>query len=122
MKINERYLWIAALIVCAFAIQSKFDHIDKLGLIIETHKLEGEIQNSQISDFHQSLQISKGAEYAKGFENGRSQAGIAFANGRPMLDYADGYHAALSQFTTQGLSEEDQLIKDLEEDIANSNE
>ena len=122
MKINERYLWIGALIVSAFVVQGKIDQVDRLGSIIETYKLESQIQNAQINDFHQELQISKGVEYAKGFEDGRSQAGIAFANGRPMLDYADGYHAALSQFVTQKPSEEDQLIQELEEDIANTHE
>ena len=122
MKIHERYLWIGALIVSAFMVQGKIDQLDRLDSLIETYKLESQIQNAQIRDFHQEMQRSEGVEYAKGFEDGRSQAGIAFAQGRPMLDYADGYHAALSQFVTKGLSEEDQLIKGLEEDIANSNE
>ena len=122
MKIHERYLWIGALIVSAFMVQGKIDQLDRLDSLLETYKLESQIQNAQISDFHQEMQRSEGVEYAKGFEDGRSQAGIAFAQGRPMLDYADGYHAALSQFATKGLSEEDQLIKGIEEDIANSNE
>tara|TARA_R110002020_G_scaffold32638_1_gene100141 strand:- start:1873 stop:2241 length:369 start_codon:yes stop_codon:yes gene_type:complete len=122
MKIHERYLWIGALIVSAFMVQGKIDQLDRLDSLLETYKLESQIQNAQISDFHQELQLSKGVEYTKGFEDGRSQAGIAFTQGRPMLDYADGYHAALSQFVTKELSEEDQLLKDLEEDIANSNE
>lgn len=122
MKIHERYLWIGALIVSAFMLQGKIDQLNRLDSLLETYKLESQIQNAQINDFHQELQLSKGVEYAKGFEEGRSQAGIAFANGRPMLDYADGYHAALSQFVTKELSEEDQLLKDLEEDIADSNE
>jgi hypothetical protein len=122
MKMHERYLWIGALIVSAFVVQGKIDQLDRLDSLIETYKLESQIQNAQINDFHQELQLSKGVEYTKGFEEGRSQAGIAFANGFPMLDYADGYHAALSQFATKELSEEDQLLKDLKEDIANSNE
>lgn len=119
---HERYLWIGALIVSAFMVQGKMDQLDRLNSLLETYKLESQIQNAQINDFHQELQISKGAEYTKGFEEGRSQAGIAFANGLPMLDYADGYHAALSQFVTKESSEEDQLLKDLEEDMADSNE
>lgn len=122
MKMHERYLWIGALIVSAFMVQGKMDQLDRLNSLLETYKLESQIQNAQINDFHQELEISKGVEYTKGFEEGRSQAGIAFANGLPMLDYADGYHAALSQFVTKELSEEDQLLKDLEEDIADSNE
>jgi hypothetical protein len=122
MKMHERYLWIGALIVSAFMVQGKMDQLDRLNSLLETYKLESQIQNAQINDFHQELQISKGAEYTKGFEEGRSQAGIAFANGLPMLDYADGYHAALSQFVTKESSEEDQLLKDLEEDMADSNE
>ena len=122
MKMHERYLWIGALIVSAFMVQGKIDQLDRLDSLLETYKLESQIQNAQISDFHQEMQRSEGVEYTKGFEDGRSQAGIAFTQGRPMLDYADGYHAALSQFVTRELPEEDQLLKDLEEDIANSNE
>ena len=104
MKMHERYLWIGALIVSAFMVQGKIDQLDRLDSLLETYKLESQIQNAQISDFHQEMQRLEGVEYTKGFEDGRSQAGIAFTQGRPMLDYADGYHAALSQFVTRELS------------------
>lgn len=116
MKISERYLWIGALIVSAFFVQGKLVHIDRLSLIIESYKLEGEIQNSQISDFHQQLLTYKSAEYNKGFENGRTQAGVAFSQGRPMLGYSDGYHAALKQFNPTYRSEEEKLLSDLDKD------
>ena len=35
----------------------------------------------------------------RGFEAGRTQAGIALADGKALYEYKDGYHAALTQFT-----------------------
>lgn len=116
MKISERHLWIGALIVSVFFVQGKLGHIDRLDLIIESYSLEAEIQNSQISDFRQQLLTSQSAEYNKGFENGRTQAGVAFSQGRPMLGYSDGYHAALKQFNPSYRSEEEKLLSDLEKD------
>ena len=68
-------------------------------------------------DFSQEVTSIKSNEYRKGFEDGRSQAGIALINGRPMLDYADGYHAALAQFTEDHIREDEDLIRQLELDI-----
>ena len=79
--------------------------------------MESEIQDSQIMDFSQEVSSIKSSEYQKGFEDGRSQAGIALVNGRPMLDYADGYHAALTQFSDDLISEDEDLIRKLELDI-----
>ena len=117
MPIQERYLWIAGIILAGFVIQGQSKKNDDLKTIITSYELESEIQSSQIMDFSQEVTSIKSNEYRKGFEEGRSQAGIALVNGRPMLDYADGYHAALSQFTDNLIAEDEDLIRKLELDI-----
>ena len=117
MPIQERYLWIAGIILAGFVIQGQSKKNDDLKTIITSYELESEIQSSQIMDFSQEVTSIKSNEYRKGFEDGRSQAGIALVNGRPMLDYADGYHAALSQFTDNLIAEDEDLIRKLELDI-----
>ena len=117
MQIQERYLWIAGIILTGFIIQGQSKKNDDLKTIITSYELESEIQSSQIMDFSQEVSSIKSNEYQKGFEDGRSQAGIAFVNGRPMLGYADGYHAALSQFTENHIREDEDLIRQLELDI-----
>lgn len=117
MQIQERYLWIAGIILAGFVIQGQSKKNDDLKTIITSYELESEIQSSQIMDFSQEVTSIKSNEYRKGFEDGRSQAGIALVNGRPMLDYADGYHAALSQFTDNLIAEDEDLIRKLELDI-----
>jgi hypothetical protein len=117
MQIQERYLWIAGIILAGFVIQGQSKKNDDLKTIITSYELESKIQSSQIMDFSQEVTSIKSNEYRKGFEDGRSQAGIALINGRPMLDYADGYHAALAQFTEDHIREDEDLIRQLELDI-----
>ena len=117
MQIQERYLWIAGIILTGFIIQGQSKNNGDLKTLINSYQLESQIQNAQILDFGQGLDAIKGNEYSRGFEDGRGQAGIAFANGRPMLDYADGYHAALAQFTENHIREDEDLILQLEADI-----
>jgi len=117
MQIQERYLWIAGIILTGFIIQGQSKNNEDLKTLITSYQLESKIQDAQILDFSQGLEVIKGNEYVKGFEEGRAQAGIAFSNGRPMLDYADGYHAALAQFTEGNIREDEDLIRKLELDI-----
>ncbi len=121
MKISERYLWIAALILVAFMAQNSSKEVDNANFLTESYRLECEIKNSQINDFNNQRLQSAEKSYSRGFQDGRTQAGVAFSQGRPMLDYSDGYHAALTQFTSKE-SLEVELLRELEEDMAKSKE
>ena len=121
MKTSERYLWIAALILVAFIAQNSSKEVGNANFLTESYRLECEIKNSQINDFNNQRLESAERSYSRGFQDGRAQAGIAFSQGRPMLDYSDGYHAALTQFTSKE-SLEAELLRELEEDIAQSKE
>tara|TARA_R110000824_G_scaffold332728_1_gene519324 strand:+ start:292 stop:678 length:387 start_codon:yes stop_codon:yes gene_type:complete len=113
MQIQERYLWIAGIILAGFVIQGQSKKNDDFKTLMTSYQLEAEIQSSQIMDFSQEVSSIKSNEYQKGFEDGRAQAGIAFVNGRPMLEYADGYHAALEQFSESYIREDEKLIREL---------
>ena len=116
-SIQERYIWIAGVILAGFIIQGQSKKNSDLEILTTSYMLQTQIQNDQMVDFRQNLEIIKSNTYTTGFEDGRSQAGIAFTNGRPMLDYTDGYHAALEQFSANHLREDEVLIRELEADI-----
>ena len=98
MKIQERYLWIGAIILIAFVANDQSSKNENLRTLITTYDLETDIQDAQLTDFSQQMDVAKQMEYDKGFENGRTQAGIVLAQGGSLYNYTDGYHAAVSQF------------------------
>lgn len=98
MNIQERFLWIAAVILVAFYAQNTSDHNNRLQTLLQTYEAEGLIQGAQISDFALQLNTAKDAEYSRGFENGRTQAAVAFLHENTVYNYTDGYHAAIGQF------------------------
>ena len=101
IKIQERILWALVIALSAFHLLDKTDQISDLQTIITTYNMESNIQEAQINDLFQHLDSAKIAEYQKGFENGRTQAGVALAQGGSLYNYTDGYHAAMSQVTEE---------------------
>lgn len=97
MKITERYLWIAGLILAGFVIQNQSNNNANLQTLLITYDAESTIQNAQISDFNTQLSIVRAESHSQGFEEGKTQAGIALARGEALYDYTDGYHAAIGQ-------------------------
>jgi len=110
MKIQERYLWIGAVILIAFVANNQASNSDNLRTLITTYDLESNIQDAQIADFSQQLAQAEQAEYSKGFEDGRTQAGIALVQGGSLYNYTDGYHAAVSQFGEEAALEVSEAI------------
>ena len=104
MKITERYLWIAGIILAGFAIENQLSNNNNLQTLVATYDAESKIQEGQINDFSQQLSLARDASYSKGFEDGRTQAGVALVHKSSLYSYTDGYHAALSQF---GIADED---------------
>ena len=64
---------------------------------IENNFWKKTIQDGQISDFNTQLSLVSDTSYSKGFEDGKTQAGVALAQGGSLYNYTDGYHAAISQ-------------------------
>ena len=98
MKTTERYLWIAGIILAGFVIQNQLNNNSNLQTLLVTYDAESKIQDSQINDFRHQLSLARDASYSKGFEDGRTQAGVILAHKSSLYGYTDGYHAALSQF------------------------
>ena len=94
---TERYIWIGAIILALFIAQSQSQEKDSLEFLIKTYDAETQIQTSQILDLTNQMAIARDTSYSKGFEDGRTQAGIALAKGGSLYDYKEGYHAALTQ-------------------------
>ncbi len=98
MKITERYLWIAGFILAGFVIENQLSNNNNLQTLLITYDAESKIQEGQINDFSQQLSLARDSSYSKGFEDGRTQAGVILAHKSSLYSYTDGYHAALSQF------------------------
>ena len=97
MKVQERYIWIAVLILVGFFIQTQEKKNETLETLVTTYGLEAQIQNQQIMEFNNELHAARDNSYVRGFEAGKTQAGIALAKGDSLYEYKDGYHAALTQ-------------------------
>jgi hypothetical protein len=82
----------------AFALASHNKNQNLKALLELTHA-ESRIAQAQILDLASQMSVVKSNEYQKGFEAGKTQMGIAYMNKEQMLNYADGYHAATSQFS-----------------------
>ena len=99
MNTKERTFWIIAIIALLFFVQDQSQRFANLNTLIKTYELESNIQYSQLMDFNHQMDQTSRLEYDRGFEDGRTQAAIALINDKALYDYADGYHAALTQFT-----------------------
>lgn len=100
MKIDKlnTLITIVALTIAGHLTLVVVDKQSDLTTIIDNQKLERSILKSQIQELVYNLQLQEHEIYNKGFEAGKTQMGIAMINGDALVDYKDGYHAALSQF------------------------
>lgn len=109
MNNSERLIWLSILILGAFFCNDKMSKIENLELMIDHQKLSKSIQSDQIIEIRNKLINAEKAEYNRGLEDGKTKAMIAALHGAPFYDYADGYHAALSQvrdFQSGNINEE----------------
>ena len=115
MNTKERYIWVAALILGGFFFQNQESRMSDLNTLIRTYSMQTQIQDQQISDFALQLHSAEQMEYSRGFENGKTQAGIALVQGGSLYDYADGYHAAVDQISDDvGLEVSQGILVELE--------
>ena len=124
MKIQERYLWIGAILLMGFVAHNQSLKNDNLRTLITTYDLETNIQYAQLTDITQQIDIARQGAYNEGFEAGKTQAAVVLMNGESLYDYTEGYHAAVGQFGVvdpngQGLSQDfllELLLDTLEQD------
>ena len=98
-KNYERLAWISLIVLGVFTIQNQANTNTDLNTLIETYHAETQIQKSAIMDFNNQLHSTRDSSYMRGFEAGKTQAGIALAQGDSLYGYTEGYHAAVSQFS-----------------------
>ena len=126
---KEKLFWALTLVnICVFVgyviANLKNENAD-LEFLISTYNAETVIQRSQFTDMLHSQSQRSAEEYNRGFQNGRTQAAIGLMNKDALFDYADGYHAALSQMgdvTMRMPNKEDakleaRLLEELDNDI-----
>jgi len=107
MKITERISYIGAIILLLFYSDRKNAQVESLELLDKTNQLSSSMQFDQILEMNSKISEVSENQYNKGFEDGKTHAMIASVFGDNLYDYADGYHAALSQFDFNKKSDKD---------------
>ena len=74
-------------------------------MIEKTYDLTIGIQKDQISELKRVLDKDKEMSYNRGFNDGKTHALICSIEDRGILDYAEGYHAAIKQLGNQNLEQ-----------------
>jgi hypothetical protein len=106
MKITERTCYITAIIILALFCDRKMSEIEGLELIGKSKTLASDIKSDQINELSRKILHSDGADYSKGFEDGKNHAMLAIMHGDSLINYADGYHAAIDQMYSEVESSE----------------
>ena len=88
-------LWIMYIVTVGI---QKAEESKALKVLLDTYKAECALQQDQILELITSQQSARTEAYSQGYEAGKVYMGIAQIQGKGMVDYADGYHAAISQY------------------------
>ena len=98
MKFHEKYLWLGALLIMGAVIYQQYTQNANLSFLLKTYELEDGIQDRQLADLMGQIRVSDADGFNRGFDQGKLQTSITLMNGDSLANYADGYHAAISQF------------------------
>lgn len=117
MKIQEKYLWLGAIIIAiAFTYQEHLEN-NNLSSILKTYELECRIQDRQLVDLNSQIRAIEAEQYNRGFEAGKTQAAITLMSGDSLVNYSDGYHAAVDQFGDFSHNPFEEPSKPIEEEL-----
>ena len=121
MSNTERLIWLSILILGGFFYQNQVFKLESLELLNQQAQISSNLKDDQVIELLQKTSLISSERYNEGFEAGRTQAMIASVNGSNILEYKDGYHAALSQFDFSSSIEKEE-IKNLLSSINNKDE
>jgi len=98
-NIDRKYIGICLLILAGFLIQGFSEKTTTLSNLMLTYEAESKIQSNQIQDLFMERELIRDKSYSRGFEDGKTQTGVFLAQGKSLLGYTEGYHAAIDQFS-----------------------
>jgi hypothetical protein len=115
---KERIIWMLLLVLSVMYIDRKEAHIENLESLDRNNQLSHRLQSDQISEMLSDYDQLGRSEYGKGFQDGKTHALVSVMHEEEINSYADGYHAALSQLESQGLSKDlvEKVVKNLKND------
>jgi|TARA_Y100000289_G_scaffold62654_1_gene72162 hypothetical protein len=99
MNNTERLFWLSGIILLSFFCMQKISYIEDLEILDKKSELSYRLQMDQMHDLTRELDRIETRGYDRGFKEGESHALISSINGTSLYDYADGYHAAISQLS-----------------------
>ena len=99
-------------IVCIVCVLTLMTHIvlnalnraETLELILGNQLTANRILKSQVEELVYTVDLKENEIYNRGFEAGKTQLGVALMNGKAMIGYKEGYHAAVDQFSEVEIS------------------
>ena len=98
MNNKERLAWLLSLVIVVLFADRKLAQIERLETLDKHRQVSAEIQRDQFLELSQNMNEIISNKHKEGFELGKTQALVASLNKENVLDYSEGYHAALSQF------------------------
>ena len=98
MNNTERIIWLSILILGAFFCENQVSKVESLELLNQQIQISLNLKNDQLLELSQKIPLLSAEKYNQGLESGKTQAMIASMNDKNIIEYKDGYHAALSQF------------------------
>ena len=103
---------IIVAIASALYAYTTYNQNQQLETLVNISDVESRITQSQVLDLISQLSLARTAEYQRAFEDGRTQMGLSFMEGKSMVNYSDGYHHALTQFSDfPPLTDLDDMVK-----------
>lgn len=93
-------VWLAGFMTWTFA-----DHAEKTDkeLLLDWYKAQLAIKSDQVLEAMHQHNTIRAEVYNQGYEAGKIYMGMAQLQGKGMVSYADGYHAAISQFHSDSM-------------------
>ena len=91
-------LVICILTVMVHIVVVSLERNKTLDSILSTQLLANRMLKSQIEELIYTADLRESEVYNRGFEAGKTQLGLALMQGKSMVGYKEGYHAAITQF------------------------
>lgn len=99
MNNKERLFWLSGMIFLAFVCINKSNNIEELEILDRNNALAYRIQADQIDELDRKLHQIERTGYEEGFQEGKTHTLINLIHDNDLSQYADGYHAAIAQFS-----------------------
>jgi hypothetical protein len=95
---KERIIWAIATCIFMYGFENQSAKIRHFEMLEKSYNISSNVQKDLFYELEiKNSEIEKRG-YIKGFEDGKTHGLISSIHDKGMLDYKQGYHAAINQF------------------------